>query len=258
MKWDIDGKLPTTNKEKEVIVGLEGMGLASRAEEIEAATRAAGERAKVPEEKGRANDQAIEALESAGKFLMHKHGHNTPLMHWCYDAAYVRRLAREHGLPKGRMDPEIGADVIGEDSGRGPIYVAVGNSNGKAVHEATGARVYAELTTHPIGLEVLAKRLALKAGKRPLVLCAAGTGEGERAAREVAATLGAAAVVARLAGDHEGARTSFARLLKAEGPTAVSRQVREGACKAVELGRQRAREAEGPARDVEHSPSMSR
>ncbi|MDE2933024.1 MAG: hypothetical protein OXS47_04030 [Chloroflexota bacterium] len=258
MNWKIDGKLPATPQEKEVIVSLEAIGLSSQATLILDATAAAGRPAKAPEQEGQANEKAVAALKGVADVVEGQLG-DIPLVQWCRSAAFERELIREHGFPMGKVDPETGADVMGEDTGRGPIYIALGHSNGKAVHEATGARVYAECSWLPGKLEELGKRLAERERGRPIVVCADGTREGERQAAAVAWNVGAAVVVARLTGgDMAGCWTSFAGLLKAEGPAAVSRQVREGACKAVELRRQGVREAEGPARDAEHSPAMSR
>lgn len=160
-----------------------------------------------------------------------------------------------------------GCALVGEDTGRGPVYVASGFSTAAAIHQATGAPVWAAMSD--ANMRTIAEGLAERNGNRPMVICGDddhlakdGKGRprnsGEIAARAAAKAAGAAVVMPKFGAKRGAKDTDFADLLKAEGPAAVSRQVRAGACKAVELRRQRAREADGPARDVEHSPTMSR
>ncbi len=172
---------------------------------------------------------------------------------------------QKHNARGARMSG--GAALVGKDPGRGPVYVASGFATAAAIHEATGAPVWAAMSDG--NMRAIAEGLAERNGKRPMVICGDddhlgkdGKGErrnpGEFAARAAAEATGAAVVLPKFGAKRGAKDTDFADLLKAEGPAAVSRQVREGACQAVALRRQRAREAEGPARDVEHSPSMSR
>ena len=160
-----------------------------------------------------------------------------------------------------------GSALVGEDTGRGPVYVASGFATAAAIHEATGAPVWAAMSD--ANLRAIAEGLAKRNAHRPMVICGDddhlgkdGKGHrrnsGELAAREAAQATGAAVVVPKFGAERGAKDTDFADLLKAEGPAAVSRQVREGACKAMELRRQRAREAEGPGRADVRSPAMSR
>ncbi len=172
---------------------------------------------------------------------------------------------QKHNARGARMSG--GSVLVGQDTGRGPVYVASGFATAAAIHQATGAPVWAAMSD--ANMRTIAEGLAKRNGNRPMVVCGDddhlakdGKGRprnaGEIAARAAAEAAGAAVVMPKFGAKRGAKDTDFADLLKAEGPAAVSRQVREGACKAVELRRQRAREAEGPARDVEHSPAMSR
>ena len=172
---------------------------------------------------------------------------------------------QKHNAKGARMSG--GSVLVGKDDGRGPVYVASGFATAAAIHQATGAPVWAAMSD--ANIRTIAEGLAKRNGNRPMVICSDddhlakdGKGRprnaGEISARAAAEATGAAVVMPQFGAKREAKDTDFADLLKAEGPAAVSRQVREGACKAVELRRQRAREDDGPARDDEHSPAMSR
>ena len=172
---------------------------------------------------------------------------------------------QKHNAKGARMSG--GSVLVGKDDGRGPVYVASGFATAAAIHQATGAPVWAAMSD--ANMRTIAEGLANRNGNRPMVICGDddhlakdGKGRprnsGELAARAAAEATGAAVVMPQFGAKRGAKDTDFADLLKTEGPAAVSRQVREGACKAVELRRQRAREADGPAQDVEHSPAMSR